>query len=112
MVPWEQAQIHVLSHTLHYGTGVFARHRVSYETARNGRSPFFGSTRSILEFVRRIITAARILRACRCRIRFLKSFRLCKACRGRHWAEQLLSAAAIAYFGYETVDGFVDLANE
>ena len=23
LVPWDEAQIHVLTHTLHYGTGVF-----------------------------------------------------------------------------------------
>jgi len=32
LVPWEEAQIHVLSHTLHYGTGVFEGIR-AYETA-------------------------------------------------------------------------------
>ncbi len=31
MVPWESAQIHVLTHTLHYGTGVFEGIR-AYET--------------------------------------------------------------------------------
>lgn len=31
MVPWEQAQIHVLTHTLHYGMGVFEGIR-AYET--------------------------------------------------------------------------------
>jgi len=32
MVDWEQAQVHVLTHTLHYGTGVFEGIR-AYETA-------------------------------------------------------------------------------
>ena len=32
MVPWEQAQVHVLTHTLHYGLGVFEGIRY-YETA-------------------------------------------------------------------------------
>jgi branched-chain amino acid aminotransferase len=32
MVPWEDAQMHVLTHTLHYGTGVFEGIR-AYETA-------------------------------------------------------------------------------
>lgn len=32
MVPWEDAQIHVLTHTLHYGTGVFEGIR-AYETS-------------------------------------------------------------------------------
>ena len=31
MVPWEDAKIHVLTHTLHYGTGVFEGIR-AYET--------------------------------------------------------------------------------
>jgi branched-chain amino acid aminotransferase len=33
LVPWDQAQIHVLSHTLHYGMGVFEGIR-AYETER------------------------------------------------------------------------------
>ncbi len=33
MVPWDEAKIHVLSHALHYGTGVFEGVRC-YETAR------------------------------------------------------------------------------
>ena len=31
MIPWGDAQIHVLTHTLHYGTGVFEGIR-AYET--------------------------------------------------------------------------------
>ena len=33
LVPWESAQIHILTHTLHYGTGVFEGIR-AYETDR------------------------------------------------------------------------------
>jgi branched-chain amino acid aminotransferase len=33
MIPWEDAQIHVLTHTLHYGTGVFEGIR-AYETSK------------------------------------------------------------------------------
>src|SRR5437588_4639296 len=33
MVPWEDAKVHVLTHGLHYGTGVFEGER-AYETAR------------------------------------------------------------------------------
>ncbi|MGH2772000.1 MAG: branched-chain amino acid transaminase [Actinomycetota bacterium] len=33
MVPWEQAQVHVLTHTLHYGSGVFEGIRC-YETKK------------------------------------------------------------------------------
>lgn len=32
-VPWREAQVHVLTHTLHYGMGVFEGVR-AYETAR------------------------------------------------------------------------------
>jgi branched-chain amino acid aminotransferase len=35
LVPWEEAKIHVLSHALHYGTGVFEGIR-AYETDRGG----------------------------------------------------------------------------
>ena len=33
VVPWREAQVHVLTHTLHYGMGVFEGVR-AYETAR------------------------------------------------------------------------------
>ena len=33
LVPWDDAQIHVLTHSLHYGTGVFEGIR-AYETER------------------------------------------------------------------------------
>ena len=33
LVPWDEAKIHVLTHTLHYGTGVFEGIR-AYETAQ------------------------------------------------------------------------------
>ena len=33
LVPWNEAKIHVLTHTLHYGTGVFEGIR-AYETAQ------------------------------------------------------------------------------
>ena len=32
LIPWEEAKIHVLTHTLHYGTGIFEGIR-AYETA-------------------------------------------------------------------------------
>ena len=39
LVPWDDAQIHILTHTLHYGTGVFEGIR-AYETDRGpGRVP-------------------------------------------------------------------------
>lgn len=39
MVPWEQAQVHVLTHTLHYGLGVFEGIRY-YETVDAGPAIF------------------------------------------------------------------------
>ena len=33
LVDWDEAQIHILTHTLHYGTGVFEGIR-AYETTR------------------------------------------------------------------------------
>ena len=33
LIPWDEAQIHVLTHSLHYGMGVFEGIR-AYETAR------------------------------------------------------------------------------
>ena len=38
LIPWDEAQIHVLTHTLHYGTGVFEGIR-AYET-ENGPAIF------------------------------------------------------------------------
>ena len=41
LVDWDDAKIHVLTHTLHYGTGVFEGIR-AYETDRRAR-PCSGS---------------------------------------------------------------------
>ena len=38
LIPWDEAQIHVLTHTLHYGTGIFEGIR-AYET-ENGQQSF------------------------------------------------------------------------
>jgi branched-chain amino acid aminotransferase len=54
MVPWEDAKIHVLSHTLHYGTGVFEGIR-AYETDK-GPAVF-----RLTEHVERLHTSAKIL---------------------------------------------------
>ena len=54
MVPWEDAKIHVLTHTLHYGTGVFEGIR-AYETA-NGPAIF-----RLTEHIERLHNSARIL---------------------------------------------------
>ena len=36
LVPWHEAKVHVLSHALHYGSGVFEGIR-AYETVRGSR---------------------------------------------------------------------------
>jgi branched-chain amino acid aminotransferase len=54
-VPWEAAQVHVLTHTLHYGLGVFEGIRC-YQT-EDGRSAVF----RLREHVRRLFGSARIL---------------------------------------------------
>ena len=35
MVPWEDAKIHVLTHTLHYGTGAVSYTHLTLPTKRN-----------------------------------------------------------------------------
>ena len=54
MVPWERAQIHVLTHTLHYGMGVFEGIR-AYETA-DGPGIF-----RLGEHIDRLFSSAKIL---------------------------------------------------
>ena len=54
MVPWDQARIHVLTHTLHYGTGVFEGIR-AYETA-DGPAVF-----RLTDHIERLCDSARIL---------------------------------------------------
>ena len=55
MVPWEAAQVHVLTHTLHYGLGVFEGIRC-YE-ARDGRPGIF----RLEEHIDRLFGSAHIL---------------------------------------------------
>lgn len=54
MVPWREARVHVLTHTLHYGMGVFEGIR-AYET-RRGTAVF-----RLQEHVRRLFRSAHIL---------------------------------------------------
>ena len=54
MVPWEDAKIHVLTHTLHYGTGVFEGIR-AYETEQ-GPAIF-----RLTEHIERLYNSAKIL---------------------------------------------------
>ena len=55
LVPWEQAQVHVLTHTLHYGLGVFEGIRY-YEDA-DGRPAIF----RLLEHTERLFASAHIV---------------------------------------------------
>ena len=54
LIPWDEAQIHVLTHTLHYGTGIFEGIR-AYET-ENGPAIF-----RLKEHMDRLINSAKIL---------------------------------------------------
>ncbi|THB63058.1 MAG: branched-chain amino acid transaminase [Desulfovibrio sp.] len=56
LVPWDEAQVHVLTHTLHYGMGVFEGIR-SYKCANGGSSVF-----RLKEHVDRMLGSAKILR--------------------------------------------------
>jgi branched-chain amino acid aminotransferase len=55
MVPWDQAQVHVLTHTLHYGLGVFEGIRCY--AGGNGRAAIF----RLAEHVDRLFGSAHIL---------------------------------------------------
>jgi len=55
MVPWEEAQVHVLTHTLHYGLGVFEGIRCY--AGQDGRGAIFRLT----EHVDRLFDSAHIL---------------------------------------------------
>lgn len=55
MIPWEQAQVHVLTHTLHYGLGVFEGIRY-YETG-DGRPAIF----RLHEHTERLFASAHIV---------------------------------------------------
>ena len=54
LVDWEQARVHVLTHTLHYGTGVFEGIR-AYETA-DGPAVF-----RLTEHIKRLANSAQII---------------------------------------------------
>ena len=55
MVPWRDAQTHVLTHTLHYGMGVFEGVR-AYETEKNGTCIF-----KLEQHTKRLFGSAHIL---------------------------------------------------
>jgi len=54
-IPWDEARVHVLTHTLHYGLGVFEGIR-AYETA-DGRTAIF----RLSEHIRRLFDSAHIM---------------------------------------------------
>lgn len=56
MTPWAEANVHVLSHALHYGTGVFEGIR-AYACPDGGSSVF-----RLQEHVQRLLNSAKILR--------------------------------------------------
>src|SRR5437870_9210574 len=53
LVPWDEARVHVLTHTLHYGSGVFEGIR-AYETKR-GTAIF-----RLTDHIRRLYLSAKI----------------------------------------------------
>ncbi len=55
LVPWDQAQVHVMTHTLHYGVGVFEGIRAYKRT--DGRSAVF----RLKEHVKRLFDSAKIV---------------------------------------------------
>jgi len=54
LIPWEDATVHILTHTLHYGTGVFEGVR-AYETDR-GAAVF-----RLTEHIERLFSSAKIM---------------------------------------------------
>ena len=55
MIPWDQAQVHVLAHTLHYGLGVFEGIR-AYQCV-DGRTAVF----RLKEHIRRLFDSAHVM---------------------------------------------------
>lgn len=55
MIPWDQAQVHILTHTLHYGLGVFEGIR-AYQCA-DGRTAIF----RLPEHIRRLFDSAHVM---------------------------------------------------
>jgi branched-chain amino acid aminotransferase len=56
MIPWREANVHVLTHTLHYGMGVFEGVR-AYKTDNNGTAIF-----RLTEHTDRLFDSAKIMR--------------------------------------------------
>ncbi|HMY41144.1 MAG TPA: aminotransferase class IV, partial [Marinagarivorans sp.] len=56
LIPWRDAKVHVLTHTLHYGMGVFEGVR-AYATAQHGTAVF-----RLKEHTDRLFRSAHIMR--------------------------------------------------
>ncbi|GJL95987.1 MAG: branched chain amino acid aminotransferase [Hyphococcus sp.] len=109
MIPWAEATTHVLTHGLHYGTGVFEGMR-AYDTKHKGVCVFRNR-----EHVERLIYSARVYRIA---IDFSVE-ELMKACRDIVRENDLSSAyiRPLAYLGYgemgpasQNVDSVLDIA--
>ena len=55
LVPWDEAQVHILTHTLHYGLGVFEGIRAYH--CQDGRTAIF----RLPEHIRRLYDSARVM---------------------------------------------------
>jgi branched-chain amino acid aminotransferase len=91
LIPWEEAKIHVLTHTLHYGTGVFEGIR-AYETPQ-GPAIF-----RLTDHITRLFNSARILMM---ELPYTRA-ELIQACKDTVRATGLPSCYVrpIAYYGY------------
>ena len=54
-IPWDQAQVHILTHTLHYGLGVFEGIRAYH--CQDGRTAIF----RLKEHIRRLFDSAHVM---------------------------------------------------
>ena len=54
-IPWEQAQVHILTHTLHYGLGVFEGIRAYH--CHDGRTAIF----RLKEHIQRLFDSAHVM---------------------------------------------------
>jgi branched-chain amino acid aminotransferase len=54
-IPWEEAQVHILTHTLHYGLGVFEGIRAYY--CADGKTAIF----RLPEHIRRLFDSAHVM---------------------------------------------------
>lgn len=57
LVPWNEAQVHVLTHTLHYGLGAFEGIRAYEQDASEGQSPPHGAVFRLQEHIERLLAS-------------------------------------------------------